>query len=429
MEKLNDISIRSESMRDILTAVPSKFIRWGSALFLILIVLLISLSWLIKYPDVISAEAYITTPIPPQKIYAKTTARIDTILVSDKQQVEKNTILAILENTSNSQDILFIKSITDTIAINQEKIFFPFEKLPILFLGELESYFSDFENSYFQYVMSKEFQPYSNKLDANRFSSSELAIRLNNLIKQQEINHKELVIINKDVTRQELLLEKGIISQQTFENKQISYYSALRAFENNGLLVSELKQSLNSSKRDAESLGYNKNREEIQSLKEVIHNYNQLKKAIRDWELNYILKSNFKGKVSFLEFWNANQTVTKDDLVFMVSTNDNPYYIAKLKTPKANSGKLKIGQLVNISLNDYPDYEFGVLRGHIKHISNVSDSKGTYIVDVELPKELKTSHNKQIDFKQEMQGKAAIITEDLRLLERLLYQFKTIFSR
>ncbi|WP_445734022.1 HlyD family secretion protein [Mariniflexile sp.] len=429
MKKLNNISVRSESVKDILTAVPSKLIRWGSALFLILIILVFSLSWIIKYPDIISAEAYLTTPIPPQKIYAKTTARIDTILVSNKQHVEKNTILAILENTSNSQDVLFLKSITDTIAINQEKIFFPFEKLPILFLGELESHFSIFENSYFEYVMNNEFKPYSNKLEVNKFASIELANRLNNLVNQQKINNKELIFIKKDVARQEILLKKGIISQQTFENKQLAYFTALRAYENNGLLVSELKQSLNSSKSDAKSLGYNKNREEIRSLKEVIHNYNQLKKAVRNWELNYILKSNCKGNVSFLEFWNTNQTVVKDDLVFMVSTDDNPYYLAKLKTPKSNSGKIKIGQLVNVMLNDYPEYEFGVLRGHVKHISNVSDSHGTYIVDVILPKELKTSHNKHIKFKQEMQGTAAIITEDLRLLERLLYQFKSLFSR
>jgi multidrug resistance efflux pump len=396
---------------------------------LIIIFLVFSLSWLIKYPDIISAEAYITTPIPPQKIYAKTTARIDTILVSNKQQVQKNSILAILENTSNSQDVLFLKSIMDTIAISQEKIYFPFEKLPILFLGELESHFSLFENSYFQYVMSKEFQPYSNKLEVNRFSSLELANRLKNLINQQEINNKELLFIKKDVARQEMLLEKGIISQQTFENKQLAYYTALRAYENNGLLVSELKQFLNSSKSDAKGLGYNKNRDEIQSLKEVIHNYNQLKKAVRNWELNYILKSNCKGMVSFLEYWNTNQTVARDDLVFMVSTDDNPYYLAKLKTPKSNSGKIKIGQMVNLMLNDYPEYEFGVLRGHVKNISNVSDSNGAYIIDVILPKELNTSHNKQIHFKQEMQGTAAIITEDLRLLERLLYQFKAVFSR
>jgi len=42
---------------------------------------------------------------------------------------------------------------------------------------------------------------------------------------------------------------------------------------------------------------------------------------------------------------------------------------------------------------------------------------------------LQTSYKKQINFQQEMTGTADIITEDLRLLERLLYQFRDIFRR
>jgi len=46
-----------------------------------------------------------------------------------------------------------------------------------------------------------------------------------------------------------------------------------------------------------------------------------------------------------------------------------------------------------------------------------------------LPKTLITSYNKEIEFKQEMQGVAEIITEDLRLIERVFYQFKKIFKQ
>lgn len=36
---------------------------------------------------------------------------------------------------------------------------------------------------------------------------------------------------------------------------------------------------------------------------------------------------------------------------------------------------------------------------------------------------------KNIEFQQEMTGTADIITEDLRLIERLLYQFRDVFKR
>jgi hypothetical protein len=42
------------------------------------------LSWLIKYPDIVAAPIVITTHIPPEKVLAKTTGKIEAILVQDK---------------------------------------------------------------------------------------------------------------------------------------------------------------------------------------------------------------------------------------------------------------------------------------------------------------------------------------------------------
>ena len=164
-------------------------------------------------------------------------------------------------------------------------------------------------------------------------------------------------------------------------------------------------------------------------LKGVIQSFNQLKKAIKDWERLYVLKSNINGNVSFLNYWNINQTVNQGDLVFTIIPSENSSFVAKLKTPSQNSGKIKIGQTVNIKLENYPDTEFGVLNGTVKNISLIPDAEGFYFVDVELPSKLITSYNKEIDFKQEMRGTAEIITEDLRLIERFFYQFRETVSR
>ncbi|MDY0090155.1 MAG: hypothetical protein RBR78_07280 [Flavobacteriaceae bacterium] len=51
------------------------------------------------------------------------------------------------------------------------------------------------------------------------------------------------------------------------------------------------------------------------------------------------------------------------------------------------------------------------------------------LIDVILPNGLETSYKKEILFQQEMSGTADIITEDLRLIERLLYQFRDMFRR
>ena len=102
--------------------------------------------------------------------------------------------------------------------------------------------------------------------------------------------------------------------------------------------------------------------------------------------------------------------------------------LGKLKAPALNSGKIKVGQSVQIKLFNFPDKEFGVLRGRISNISLVPDPDGNLLIDVSLPKGLESSYKRKIPFQQEMKGTAGIVTEDLRFLERIMYQFKDIFG-
>ncbi len=428
-EKLNDIELRSEEVKDILSKVPHWIIRWGSLLFFSLLILVLVLSWFIKYPDTIATEAVLTTKIPPQKEYARITGKIDTLYVKDKEQVTKNKVLAILENTANYKDMYRLKSVMDTLKMNRENVFFPFDKLPILFLGDVESNFSQFENNYFQYKLNNELQPFSNEALANKISLKELRRRLQNLNTQYKISENELEFKKKNLERNTILFEKGIISTQEYENKQLEFLTAQKNYQSMSITISQLREAISNANNASKGTNYNKNREEVRLLKSTLQSYNQLKNAIKEWELKYVLKSRIDGHVSFFNFWNKNQTVTTGDLVFSILPSTKSPYVVKLKTPSANAGKIRIGQNVNISLFDYPEYEFGVLKGRVTKISTTSDKEGLYIVDVSISGDLITSYGKQLEFKQEMKGNADIITEDLRLLERLFYQFRNVFKR
>ncbi|GAL61422.1 HlyD family secretion protein [Algibacter lectus] len=428
-DKLEDIDLRSEEVQEILSKVPHWMIRWGNVLFLVLIILLLFLSWLVKYPDIIASEALITTKIPPQKEYAKITGKLEAILIKDNQEVSGGQRLAILENTANYKDVFKLKSIIDTITLNRQYFKFPIDSLPLLFLGNIESQYALFENSYIQYQLNKELKPYSNEAVANRYSISELNRRLRSLQSQKEINKTELDFKKKDLQRHVLLFDKGIISAQDFENKQLEAAQAERNYKNFESSISQIREGISNAKQTSKGTEINRVKEEMVLLKNVIQSFNQLKKAIRDWEYQYVLQSNINGKVSFLNFWNSNQTVNQGDLVFTIIPSGNSSFIAKLKAPGQNSGKIKIGQKVNLKIENYPDTEFGVLNGVVKNISIVPDVNGLYVIDVELPKVLVTSYGKTIDFKQEMRGSAEIITEDLRLIERFFYQFKEALRR
>lgn len=428
-EILKNIELRSEEIEEILTKVPNGIIRYGNIILFSLILMILMLSWFIKYPDIIKSQAIITTTVPAQKEYAKITAKIDTILVHDKQNVKPNQPLAILENSAHFEDILLLKSIIDTIDIENSNIKFDLKNSQKWKLGEVETSFSIFETNYMQYQLYIELQPFSNEQLANRTSILELNNQLNELKAQQEIQEAELNLKKNKLNRSKVLFEKGVISASDYEKEQLTYIAEERMIKNLNISQSQIHTSISNFKNISRGTAIDKVKEEMTLYKETLQSLQNLKNSIADWERMYLLKSEINGSVSFLGFWAEHQTVNEGDLVFTIIPNENSEYIARLKTPIQNSGKIKVGQKVVITLSNYPDTEFGRLVGNIQSISSMPNENGFYIVNVSLSQDITTTYNKKLEFRQEMSGYAEIITEDLRLIEKIFYQFKDAFSR
>jgi multidrug resistance efflux pump len=421
--------LRSEEVQDILTKVPHWMIRWGTVLIFAIIFILFFVSWFIKYPDVVNTEIVITTNIPPEKIVSKSSGRIEAILVKNKATVSKNTTLAIIENTANYKDVFLLKSIVENYNINDSEKNFPFALLKNKQLGEIESAFAVFQKDYEAEQLNKNLQPFEVENRAQISEKVQIKERLDILQQQKVLNESELQLQKNEIARFETLFNKGIISAQEMEAKKLGYLQAQKSYK--GLLtsISQLRSSLIDNKKLSQNSQISGTKEEVNLGRNMAQSFYQLKKVIKDWELAYTLKSSVSGVVTFLQVWTENQTINSGDNVFSIIPDAKNGFIGKVKAPALNSGKIKVGQKVNIRLANFPDREFGVLRGKIQNISLVPDKDGNLLLDVALPNGLQTSYNKQIVFQQEMKGTAEIVTEDLRLIERILYQFKSIFEQ
>lgn len=96
----------------------------------------------------------------------------------------------------------------------------------------------------------------------------------------------------------------------------------------------------------------------------------------------------------------------------------------KLKT---NGGKVKTGQRVNLKFVSYPYLEYGIVKGVVSKIASVPTGD-FYELEVILPDQLVSTYGKKFEFQQELSGTAEIITEDQRLLNRILHPVRAIFS-
>ena len=421
--------LRSEEVQDILAKVPHWMIRWGTVLIFAIIFMLFFVSWFIKYPDVVNTEIVITTNIPPEKIVSKSSGRIEAILVKDKAAVPKNTTLAIIENTANYKDVFLLKNIVDNYNVNNSRKAFPFAVLKNTQLGEIESAYAVFQKDYEAQELNKNLQPFEVENRAQNSEKIQIKDRLEILQQQKVLNESELQLQKNEIARFETLFNKGIISAQEMEAKKLTYLQAQKNYRSLLSSISELKSSLIDNTKLSQNSQISGTKEEVNLGRNMAQSFYQLKKVIKDWELAYTLKSSVSGVVTFLQVWTENQTINVGDNVFSIIPDAKNGFIGKVKAPALNSGKIKVGQTVNIRLANFPDREFGVLKGKIQNISLIPDKDGNLLLDVALPNGLLTSYNKQIIFQQEMKGSAEIVTEDLRLIERVLYQFKNIFEQ
>lgn len=430
MEKLDEeLNIYSEEVRDVLSHPPKAIFKWGNTILFGFLMILIALSWLIKYPDIITTEITITTQIPPEKLVAKTSGRIEKIFIEDREIVSENTPLAVIENPANYTDVFLLKAVVDTIKTATNDFVFPLEKLSFLSLGTIESAYAVFEKDYLAYKLNKELEPYKIDLTAQNIETTQQHERLKLLEEQKEIGKRELQYKKKELDRHKNLHDKGVISTQEWEQKNVEYLQQEKNINSFNSQISQLRSSLNDLNRNKKTTTVNQSKDNIHLLRNVVLSFNQLKKAITEWELAYVLRSSVSGQVSFMQIWTEHQTINAGENTFVIIPQIQSDFVGKIKAPALNSGKIQIGQEVNIRLANYPDREFGIIKGTIKSISLTPDKENNLLIDVTLSGGLETSYKKEIVFQQEMSGTADIVTEDLRLIERLLYQFRDMFRR
>ena len=429
MEKQNTkLTHRSDALEEIISSIPTWIIRNGNIVLLIIVSLLLLLSYLIKYPEKVGSEVIITTIDPPQRIYTQISGTIDSVFVQNNDTIIINDPIALIENSANYNHVKYLKDIISKLDFKDDGNWFPMDGLPALLLGELEDPFSRFENSYIKYILLKKYKDYDIRSATNIKNSTERRKKLASLTAQYQLNSKELELMRLDVERSDQLYKKGIISRQENEKTEMEYVRSEKLAKNNLIDISELKNEMILSEQDLKLTNIEKIRGEGNVEKVLFQNLDKLKVAIRDWEQKFILKSARNGRVTFLRDLKKNDYLQEKQLVVSVVPTNNLKPIAKLKTSIKNSGKIKIGQRVHIMLENYSYIEYGMLVGTVSNISLIPDADNNYFIDVALNNELVTTYNKRLDFKYELFGQGEIITQDVRLIERVLHQLKNLVN-
>lgn len=424
---LDNLELRSENVQDILTTPPHWMIRWGNTLIFIILLMILMMSYFIKYPEFIPAPILVTSQNPPEKVEARTNSKIEKIFIKNGQSIGKNEVLMVLQSSANYKDVLKLKNIVDSL--EQKQIFsFPVNEVSKYKLGELQSDYNFFSKAFLDEKLFSKLQPYAPENLAANQSLTENRSRIAILQQQRQLEVSKFELSKKNYDRSQTLFDQGVVSKMELENEKIKYLQAEQNLKNINISLSQSEESINNLNKTKSGASINSEKDKINYSSAVVQSFEQLRKSLKQWELAYLITSSTNGKVSFQQFWGENQFLKSGDVILSILPTEKSAIVGRMFVPTTNSGKIIPGQKVLIKLDNYKYQEFGIVEGKVQNISLTPDKDGNYYVDVILPKGLKTSYNKTLPFDKELKGNAEIVTQDLRLIERFFYQIRKLLG-
>jgi len=428
-KETDKIELRSEEFQEVLGSVPPWILRWGITIVAIAVVILLIGSSIFKYPEIITSRIVLTGSTPPATIVAKTTGKLNELYIRDNQQVKTGEYLGIIENSSNTQDIITLKKYLEQIDLYSDTI----RTLPPkhLKLGNLEASYSFFYLTLFEYTEYKRLEYLSTKGGILRERIKQYETQRNNLIKQKNIVANQLSIERNRFQRDSTLYKKGVISNDEFEEANSQYLQSLLSFENICSSIDNAEIQIGQMKESLYDTNYQDIEKENKLITQLKTYINQLQAEIQQWELNYVLIAPIDGEVTFTKYWSVNQNVTGGEDILNIVPSNEINLMGKASLPISGSGRVKIGQKVNIRFHNFPDNEFGIVKGIVKNISLVpvmTNETAEYSVEIELPNELITTYNKTLPYLPNMTGTADIITKDISVLERFIMPMRKIVT-
>ncbi|MDR2407692.1 MAG: HlyD family secretion protein [Bacteroidales bacterium] len=429
MDEGDKIELRSEEFQEILGGVPPWILRWGITALAVIVVILLAGSAVFKYPDIISAQIVLTGSTPPATVVAHASGKLKELYVSDKQEVNAGDYLGVIDNPAQTADIRYLKQYLDSLDLRQVKsLSIPDRNWKV---GTLQNLYASFYVSLFNYKEYLRQLYYPQKIAMTKERIVQYEIQYENLLRQQKITQEQFELTRKGYVRDSLLYLKGGLSGKELDNSKSQYLQGLLSQENMQSSLNSLRMQIEQLKESLFDTGYQDMEKDNSLLSQLQSLLSQLKTEIQAWELNYVLSAPIDGKITFTNYWIENQNVVSGSEIFTIVPENGFTVIGKAMLPVARSGKVEVGQKVNIRLENFPENEYGILRGIVQNISLVPVQQcetAYYILEIVLPDKLLTTYKKELPYLPNMQGRADIITEDISLLERFVLPVKKILK-
>ncbi|MDB5016223.1 MAG: hypothetical protein JWQ84_1055, partial [Mucilaginibacter sp.] len=391
----------TDDMQDIITAVPSWLLRWGITLFFGILVLIIGLSAMIRYPDIIHASLKIDSPNSPKPVVAKISGKLVKLLVKENAIVKAGQPLAYMESTANHDEVITLmanlKLTQKQVQLNKSIAGAFFNQSDNPQLGELQASYQTFFQEYLLYRSSVENGFYLKKKFYLQRDLADLSKQTHQLNAEKAVQQQDFNLAEDEYRmHQKLTLQKVETTAELRqeESKYLSKKSPLIQTD-----ASLAAASTNYSAKQKEILELDN--QILEEKSKFILALNSLISQAQDWESKYVLTASQSGRLTYAGIIQQNQVLAASQEVFYVNPG-NEQFFGEMTISQNNMGKVKEGQQVLVKLKSYPFEEYGMIKGTIKYIADVPYKDSVFISKVDFKLQNSSDLKKPIHLKQGM---------------------------
>lgn len=428
-EPIRKIELQENEVEDMLGRIPSWITRNGTLLFLFLLVLLLFGSWVFRYPDIKRARIVVTSVNPPADLEARTSGKIARLFVNNNDQVDPGKVLAMIENPASYEDVQSLKSELTVLDSGQlEEIMTDLPELNNARLGTIQTNYSIFLKAYRDYTEFRRLDYHQRRIGLLRSELAKQQELGRSLRERARIAEEEYNIAQRQGNRDADLYEQSVVSQADMEQSHAEMLVKKNQWQEIVSLIAQNNIDVGRIEEQIVDLELKQQEERSRYINTLEESYNNLKASIASWEQNYLLVAPVSGTVTFTRFWSENQNVKAGEKVLTIIPLESGSMVGRISLPMEGAGEVKIGDQVNIQFDNYPHLKYGMVAGKVSSKSKVPDDD-YYMVEVDLPAGLRTYYKKTIPFSQNMQGDAEILTDKMRMLQRVLNPLKSAITK
>ncbi|WP_160069139.1 HlyD family secretion protein [Sphingobacterium bovisgrunnientis] len=410
---IQEQDLHSEDLQEIIAKPPTWLMKRGISFILLTILMILSISVFIKYPEVVNTNLKFNTTNAPKVMLSKINGNLVNILVQEGAWVSQDQEIAYMESIADHKQVLSIVTHLKNLRTNKEmkldldKLGSPGE----LELGELQNSYQNFYLAYLNYQAVKDGGIFEKRKQLIYNELSNVNEQNERIQKSYELQQQELALAEQEFKRYKALADKKIISPLELQQKEAALLAkkqALPQIENN--IISNRGNLLSKDKELSEI-----NNQIFEEEKKFVQSFNSFISEADNWKKKYVISSPSEGYLIYGDFLQVNQFVKSGDPLFYVNTAKDDYY-GEMLIPQSTSAKVREKQQVIIKVRSFPYQEYGYLKGEIDYISDIPLRDSVFLTKVTL---IRTPKDSIIKLKPGIQADAEIITEDKSIFYRI----------